>query len=165
MVKLNRGSDDGIRPDMPVITGDGLIGRTEEVSRHTCDVLLVTDPGSRVACRLSRTGAFGVVRGTGALFDARKKLQVVRAVEPCRMDYIPKDRSLFRGDEVVTSGLGGVFPEGLLVGHVADVALDSSGVCQTATVVPAARLGTLRYAFVVSEPAGRTTMETEYSER
>ena len=71
------------------------------------------------------------------------------APSPCRMDYISREDEIWGHDEVVTSGLGGVFPEGLLVGYVKKVDIDPSGLYQRADVIPAAELGKLRYVFVV----------------
>ena len=65
------------------------------------------------------------------------------------MDYIPRDQKIFENDEVMTSGLGGVYPEGLVVGTVSRMDMDPSGLYQRADVVPSADLSDLRYVFVV----------------
>lgn len=141
-VRINRGAADGVRSDMAVITTDGLVGRTVETSLRTADVLLISDPNCKVSARIPRTGAFGVVVGAGVSGGGR----VV-----CVMDYINKDIPVLEGDEVVTSGLGGVFPKGLLIGYVERVQRDSSGLYQRADIVPKADLGRLNYVFVVME--------------
>jgi len=148
-VRLNRGSAERIGPDMAVITEEGLVGKTIEVSRHTCDVLLITDPTCGVASKVLRTGAFGIVRGTGVAPVGDPKLEMLCAVQHCRMDFISKYQKVLEGDEVVTSGLGGVFPEGLLVGRVARAEVDRSRLYQRADIVPTARIEALKYAFVV----------------
>lgn len=150
-VRINRGADDGVAPNMAVISIDGLVGRTTAVSRHTADVLLMADPNSKIACKESRTGALGIVVGVGVTVRGAHRLDMLLAPEPCRMDFVSKDVVLERGDMVVTSGLGGVYPEGLPVGHVAETELDKSRLFQRATIVPAARLEDLRYVFVVME--------------
>jgi rod shape-determining protein MreC len=66
------------------------------------------------------------------------------------MDYLSKEAEILPGDEVVTSGLGGVFPSDLLVGHVAKVNFDHSGLYQRAEIMPAAHLGALDRVFVVA---------------
>ena len=73
------------------------------------------------------------------------------SVKPCRMDYISTDQEIRRDDEVVTSGLGGVYPEGIVLGHVTRVEVDPSGLYQRADIVPKANLGGLRYVFVVKK--------------
>jgi rod shape-determining protein MreC len=67
------------------------------------------------------------------------------------MDYISKDKPVLKGDDVVTSGLGGVYPEGLVVGKVVESETDPSKLYQRADVVPAVPIGSLKYVFVVVE--------------
>ena len=151
-IRLGKGAADGIGRDMAVLTPEGLIGKTIEVSPHTCDVLLISDPACQVSARLSRSGAFGIVAGRGPSAGA----QVV-----CRMQYLNKNVPLVPGDEVVTSGLGGVFPAGLLVGYIERVETDPSGLFQGADVIPKADLGLLDYVFVVLGPAESPRAEKE----
>ncbi len=139
-IRVDKGRADGVLADMAVITSDGLVGRTVAVSLHTADVLLITDPTCRVSAQVSRTGAFGVVRGVGA---------PLRGTVVCHMDFINRTRPVRAGDEVVTSGLGGVFPKGLLIGYADGVSMDDTGLYQSAEVVPRADIGTLLHVFVV----------------
>jgi len=153
-VRLNRGKKHGVTANSAVTAMDGLIGKAMEVSDSTCEVLLITDPNSRVSCQLPRLGVFGVLRGAGVSVAGRPKLEVLMSAEPCKMDYIPKDADLKKGDLLITSGLGGVFPEGIPVGEVQDVEVDESGLYRRAQVVPAADLSVLRYVFVIGEGEG-----------
>ncbi len=146
---LNRGRQSGVAPGMPVMTSEGLIGRTMAVTDQSAEVLLLTDPACRIACRIGRTGACGILRGRGVSVENKMKLALFLPVEPCRIDYLAKDQSIIGGDEVYTSGLGGIFPEGLLVGHVLESSLDDSMLYQSADIKPAAKLDALRYVFVV----------------
>lgn len=148
-VTLNRGGDDGIDLHSPVIVPGGLVGRIASVSRTTSLVLLITDPGSRVSCRISGSDAFGILSGTGVAFDGSADLEMLAAAEPLSMTYVATDHEIRSGDVVVTSGLGGLFPEGVVVGYVLKAALDSSHLFQRLTVAPAARLAALRYVFVM----------------
>jgi rod shape-determining protein MreC len=150
-VRINRGTRDGVQPNRAVMSLDGLVGRTTAVSRYTADVLLLTDLNSRIACKAPRTGAMGIVVGAGVKPGGAERMEILLAPEPCRMEYVSKDAALDHGDVVVTSGLGGVYPEGLPVGRIAETELDKSRLFQRATVVPAARLDALRYLFVVVE--------------
>jgi rod shape-determining protein MreC len=141
-IRLWNGTVEGIRVDQAVITPDGLVGRVIDVSARTADVLLISDPTCKVSVRISRTGSFGILSGRGAS----------TAGEPvCRMAFIDKTSPVRAGDEVVSSGLGGVFPRGLLVGYVEQVFQDPSGLYQYADVVPKADLGRLSYVFIVYE--------------
>ncbi|MBA4388687.1 MAG: rod shape-determining protein MreC [Verrucomicrobia bacterium] len=150
-VTINRGTDEGVRLNMPVISVNGLIGRVKDLSKHTSDVLLITDPTSRVGAKFSRTGALGLIRGGGVSVSGTSRLEMLCAAEPCRMEFVSKEQKLFTGDEVVTSGLGGIYPEGLLIGKAAVIGMDASSLYQVVDVVPTAKLGSLRYIFVVVE--------------
>lgn len=143
-VRVNRGSKSGVVPDSAVVSADGLAGRVIEVSDHTADILLVSDPACKVAARVVRTGSFGIVTGQGVRWNG----QVV-----CRMEFVNRNHPVRAGDEVVTSGLGGVFPPDLLIGYVERVELDESGLYRSADVLPQAQLGTMRHLFVLAEGA------------
>jgi rod shape-determining protein MreC len=141
-IRLSKGSSDGVSMDMAVITSEGLIGKTVDVSSRTCDVLLISDPVCKVSARIARTGAFGVVEGKGPARSGQAA---------CQMEYINKNVPVLPGDEVVTSGLGGIFPKGLLIGYVDKIYADETGLFQRADIIPKADLGMLTYVFVVAE--------------
>ena len=140
-VRLDKGALSGVAADRAVITPDGLVGRTVSVSQRTADVLLASDPSCKVSVRLARSGVFGVATGLGAKAGEQPA---------CRMDYVSQTADVQEGDEVVTSGLGGVFPKGLLVGRVSRVEMHEAGLYQTAWIDSAANLGGLEYAFVAA---------------
>ena len=142
-LRLDRGARDGLAADLAVVTPDGLAGRIVEVSDHTADVLLVSDPSCRVAVRIPRTGSNGVLSGTGVRWNG----QVV-----CRIDFINRNHAIRPGDEVVTSGLGGIFPPDLPVGYVETVETDAAGLYLRAEVLPRADLARMRHAFVLAAP-------------
>jgi rod shape-determining protein MreC len=107
VIVIDRGSADGVEPGMPVIAAQGLVGQVAEVSSGSARVRLLTDQQSGVAAMIQSTRALGVVRGSvgGAL----------------SLDFI--DRALLPvvGDVVLSSGLGGVYPKGVVVGDVVSV--------------------------------------------
>lgn len=146
---LNRGSDDGLEPGSAVVTPEGLIGRTQEISRRTSDVLLITDPNCRVSCELATHGAYGILKGKETVLTTPTRLEMFTPLQPCQMDYIDKDKPAVPGEDVLTSGLGGLFPKGLPVGKISRVQIDESKLYLRAEVTPSARLGALRYVFVV----------------
>jgi rod shape-determining protein MreC len=141
-IRLNKGSEDGVSSQRAVIASDGVVGKTIAASTHTCDVLLLSDPGCKVSAVIPRSQAFGIVSGQGAPFNGRVTL---------KMDFINKNIPIQSGDQVVTSGLGGVFPKGLLIGYVDKVSRGRIDLHQTAQVVPKSDLGSLTYVFVVTE--------------
>ena len=140
-LRINKGALDGLRPEQAVVSMEGLVGKTVSVSDRTADVLLLSDPTCRVSAQILRTGSFGLVEGRGPSWDG----QVV-----CRMQFINKDVPIVPGDEVITSGLGGVFPKGLFIGYVDRVYSDRSGLYQYADLISQADLGALQYLYVVS---------------
>ena len=142
--RLNKGLADGIALDMAVITPEGLAGRIIRISRTTSDVLFLVDPACRISARLTRLDAFGIVRGQGVSW---------RGQASCRMDFISKAAQIMPGDEVVTSGLGGVYPPGLVIGRVEKVRLDPSGLYQSADIVPTSNFRSLDLMFVMSRDA------------
>ncbi len=150
-LQLNVGSRAGVTTDRAVVTAEGLIGKTVAVSAQTTDVLLITDPACRVACRLARTGELGILQGQGVSLGSRDKMELLYAPNPCRMEYIPKAAVVNPDDEVVTSGLGGIFPPGLLVGRVLRASPDASGLYMRAYLTPAAAVSDIRYVCVVLE--------------
>jgi len=150
-VRLNKGLVDGVASGMAVINDEGLVGRTIGVTTRTCDVLLITDPNCKVACETASSGAFGIMRGTGARLIGRAAMELLSPANPVELNYISTTHAIQEGDVVLTSGLGGVFPAGLPVGRVGGVRMHSSGLYRQADVVPSASLVSFRYAFVVME--------------
>ncbi len=145
--RLDKGAAAGVRPGMPAITPEGLLGRVVGVSRLTSDVVFLPDARFRVSARLPRTGAFGIVRGQGVSW---------RGQAACLMDYLPAAAAILPGDDVVTSGLGGGYPPGLLVGRVRRVRLDRSGLYQTAEIAPAADVRNSRALFLMDRAPDAT---------
>jgi rod shape-determining protein MreC len=154
-IRLSKGVSDGVSMDMAVITSDGLIGKTVDVSARTCDVLLISDPNCKVSARIVRTGGFGVVAGSGPAKSGQAA---------CQMEFINKNVPVLPGDEVVTSGLGGIFPKGLLIGYVDKIYKDETGLFQRADILPKADLGMLTYVFVVAEQGDEYLRKTSASD-
>ncbi|MBU0714907.1 MAG: rod shape-determining protein MreC [Verrucomicrobia bacterium] len=153
--RLNKGLADGIALDMAVITPEGLAGHIIRISRTTSDVLFLVDPACRISARLTRLDAFGIVRGQGVSW---------RGQASCRMDFISKAAQIMPGDEVVTSGLGGVYPSELVIGHVKKVRLDPSGLYQSADIVPTSDFRSLDLMFVISRnESGRQPAHRSFS--
>jgi rod shape-determining protein MreC len=124
LVTIDRGSDDGIRKMMPVVTADGVVGRVHTLASGSADVLLLSDRNSSIAVRVERSRARANVRGQGA-------------PGPCRLEYALRSDDLIEGDQLVTSGTDGVFPRGLPVGQVTRVKRGGYGLYQAAEVLPA----------------------------
>ena len=106
VIYIDRGSDDGVGIDAPVLSGDGIVGRTVLVSRHQSQVQLITNPDASMGVLLERTRTPGVLRGTGDI-----------ALD---LNYVGNSEQTAVGDVVVSSGLDGIFPKGLAIGRVVD---------------------------------------------
>ncbi len=118
---IDRGSEDGIRADEPVLSGDGIVGRTILVSKHQAQVQLITNPDASVGVMLERTRTPGVLRGSGDFLLS--------------LNYIGNSEQVEVGDAVLSSGLDGIFPKGLAIGKVVDTR-KGSGVFRSIKVQP-----------------------------
>ena len=138
-VTINRGKQDGIETDMSVVTDQGLVGKTTTVSESISIVLLVSDENCRVAANVEGTREQGIVSGE----------RVAGALTPLlNLNFLSKQANLQPGQRVYTSGVGGVFPSGLLVGMVKDYKVrDLDG---QARLAPAGDLAKLEDVFVVT---------------
>jgi rod shape-determining protein MreC len=138
-VTINRGKTDGIEADMPVVTDEGLVGKTTSVSESISIVLLVSDENCRVAASVEGSREQGIVVGE----------RVTTGLSPLLdLNFLSKQADLKPGQKVYTSGVGGVFPSGLLIGMVKSFrvrALDGQ-----AQVTPAVDLSHLEDVFVVT---------------
>lgn len=138
-VTVNRGREDGVESDMPVLTDEGLVGKTTTVSANVAIILLVSDENCRVAASVEGTREQGIVTGE----------RVAGSVAPMLdLNFLSKQADLKSGQKVYTSGVGGVFPSGLLIGTVQNFRvreLDGQ-----ARVTPAVDLARLEDVFVVT---------------
>ena len=142
---IDRGSQAGLRRNLPVVAPDGLVGRVIEVTPYTAKVQLITDPVSASGGLLQRTRVTGIVSGNlGAGLKVR---------------YLPLLADVAVGDEVVTSGMGGVFPKGIPVGRVVAVERKSGALFQEAVLQPKVDLGRLEEVLILMEAEQRDGFE------
>lgn len=134
MVIIGKGSRHGVERDMPVSTHRGLVGRTVFVSDSVSKVLLITDIRSSVDSLIQRTRDSCVVVGY------TPKL--------CNVKYLSVDADVREGDHVISSGMGGLFPKGLVIGTVARIGKQTDGLFREAKVIPSANLTRLEELFV-----------------
>ncbi len=135
-VIINIGSNDGIRPGMPVVTEKGLAGRIDAVIAEAARVQLITDSASVVNVRLQNAATNAILSGslTGEL----------------TLDMISQDVNVQAGDVVLTSGLGGGYPPNLLIGQVTSVRKLDYELFQQATVQPLVDFDHLQYVLVIT---------------
>lgn len=129
--------DERVDVGMPVVASAGLVGYVSSVSGNRADVVLITDPRSSVDVVVQHNRARGIVRGTSEdVYDAR-------------VAYLMRRDDIEPGDLIVTSGLGGRYPEELIVGRVSRVERKAHGLFQDATVEPAVDFSRLEEVFIV----------------
>ncbi|MGM9926558.1 MAG: rod shape-determining protein MreC [Bacillus sp. (in: firmicutes)] len=139
---INKGSMHGIEKDMAVITANGLIGKIKSTNSFSSTVQLMstTDSKYRISALIQNGGSnvFGLIEG----YDTEKEMLL--------LEKIPYDEEIEIGSNVITSGLGQVFPKGLIIGTVEEVEVDQYGLTQTAYVKPFADLYDISNVMVVS---------------
>jgi rod shape-determining protein MreC len=133
---LDRGSDQGIRKDMPVVTGRGLVGQVVEVTSVACKVLPILDASSAVNARLLKSREEGVVLG-----------QLAGGLQ---MQYLAQNVNIDLGETVVTSGLGGRYPADIAIGTVNAVQKQDYQVQQKADLTPAVDFSRLEIVMIIT---------------
>jgi rod shape-determining protein MreC len=137
---INKGSKDGLKPDMPVITPDGIVGKLKDVFSHTAQVLEISDQTSGAGVLLETTRLRGVLRG-----NAFGQPQII--------NLLPDER-VKPGEHVITSGGDGIFPRGLAVGVVDHVVDDPQNPPYVDVIIkPAANLGRLGEVLIITQLA------------
>lgn len=107
VIEIGRGSASGVQKDLPVVAEEGVVGKVVIVTANTALVQLINDSKSGVSAQIQRTREVGVASGS---------LQGV-----LRLRFIGKDSQVKKGDEIITSGLGGIYPKGMPLGRVDEV--------------------------------------------
>ncbi|QIZ10069.1 rod shape-determining protein MreC [Priestia megaterium] len=140
MIIIDKGKLNGIEKNMAVVTATGLIGKVKNVTQFSSTVQLLSamDPKNRISAVVQgKKDVYGFVQG----FDDKQKLLLIKA--------IPSGSKIEKGQTVITSGLGGVFPKGLMIGKVVDVKPDQYGLNQTALVKPGANFYDIENVIVI----------------
>lgn len=140
-VTINRGSRDGVRPDMAVISGPGVVGRVfGEPAPHAARVQLLIDLNAGAGATIERSRAGGVVVGD----DGKTSL---------RMEYVSNLADVVPGDTVVTSGLDGIYPPGFVIGTVTTVTR-GTGLYRDVRVRPSVDFSLVEEVLIVLEARG-----------
>lgn len=134
-ITINKGTADGLRVGLPVVTERGVAGRTIETSWHAARVLLLIDENSNIDALIQRSRAQGILQGAGA--------------DGCNLKYVSKAEEVLVGDVIITSGLAGVFPKGLPLGTVRASSRREGGLFQRIEVSPTIDFGKLEEVLVV----------------
>ncbi len=142
---INRGSSDGVHKGMPVVTVEGVVGQVLTSSPNYSKVLLATDPNSAIDVITQKTRVQGIVKGLGR--------------DAFGLHYVLKSAEVEKDDYVLTSGLGGVFPKGLMVGKVSEIKKSRRGMFQNIEVEPAVDFSQLEFLIIIMKKYSLTEEE------
>jgi rod shape-determining protein MreC len=137
---VDRGSWAGVRRNDPAVTSTGVVGHVIETTGEWARILLIVDPRSAIGVVVDRSHETGVAEGQGQTF--------------LRVKYLLRDADVQQGDQIITAGLGQIYPRGLLVGTVAAVRRSKGELFQEALVRPAADLDHLEDVLILVSDAG-----------
>lgn len=137
-ITIDKGSLSGVKKNMPVVTGEGLVGRVVQVAPNAAKVELILDPESGVAGRLANS------RETGLVVGQRDR--------DLRMELVDSDVPVAPNEQVVTSGYqGGIFPPNVVIGYVSEVSGGPGSVTKSISVRPAVDFSSLEVVLVVTQ--------------
>jgi rod shape-determining protein MreC len=140
---IDRGKDAQIKTGMPVVTAEGILGKVSDVRDASSVVQTVYSRDFRVSCLEMKSRVMGILRWKGG--------------PNCSLDNVPIQAQVSLGDTIVSSGFGGVFPKGLLVGTIVSIRPDNTGLFHEIEVAPAAGLSRVEEVFVVKSIRTRTS--------
>lgn len=138
---LDKGSSSGVNKDDLVTTVDGMLGFVSEVTDNTCEVTSITDPKMQCGALVTRTRETAIAEGDYNLMT-RGAL---------RLSYLREDSKVIVGDTVETSGRGGVFPKGILIGTVESVQPEESGLSYYAVIKPFVSVDSVSSVSIITE--------------
>lgn len=145
IIQIDLGQMHGIQPGMPVVTDRGLVGRVLNNFPKSSELLLLSDPSSSINVMTQASRAPGSLRG--------------RAGQLPIMEFIPPDVNVAVGEIVITSGLGGAFPKGLVVGQVVEVLHNDNLAFQQAIIRPTVDFDRMELALVITNFPPETSPE------
>ena len=138
---IDMGSENRVKVGDPVVTENGsLIGSVTSVNAHSSTVTTIIDTSSAIGAEDSQTNELAVACGN---FDLMKNGKL-------RLEYLPEDYEIKAGDTIVTSGSGGTYPQGIVLGTLDKVVVSTSGMNDYAVITPAAELEGLEFVFVIT---------------
>lgn len=140
-VMLGKGKKDGIDVNDIVITSLGVVGRVTDCGSNWSKVSTIINSANSVGVKLSRTGDVGVLSGDAGLAQDKN----------AKLEYLSNDKNLIKGDILVTSGLGGVYPADLTIGKIINIKSDSAGNLDYGVVEPSVDFSSLYEVLVITD--------------
>ena len=143
---IDKGSADGIEPNCPVVTSEGLVGITVDVSKHVATVRTILSPDLSVAAVASSSNADqGIIEGN-VLSSENGQTKLI---------HVPKKNKLKRGDLMITAGNSGLFPKDYPIGTILEIGLDSNGLSVCADIQPCVDVNRLTSVIVITDFSGK----------
>jgi rod shape-determining protein MreC len=136
VVRINKGFSDGIRLQSPVVTDKGLVGYVFRLTDHFADVITILDQNNRVDGLVERTRSHGIIEGDVG--------------DVCIMKYVSRTEPVILNDKVITSGLGNVYPKGILIGNISRIEREGYGITQKIEITPGVDFGRLEEVIVLT---------------
>lgn len=142
VLKINKGSNHGLKLLAPVITMNGLVGYIYSLSPNFSEILTILDQNNHVDAIVDRTRSHGIVEGINEF--------------KCRMKYVLRNEPVKEGDEVLTAGLGEIYPKGIKVGKVSDISKKNHDLVQKIEIIPSVDFARLEEVLVLLEQEENT---------
>ncbi len=144
-IRIDKGYKDGLRIQSPVVSHKGVVGYIYRMSNHFADILTILDPNNRVDAIVGRTRSYGIAEGFSSDRSIMKYLRITDAVS--------------LNDEVLTSGLGYIYPKGLRLGYISKIERESYGITQHVEISPAVNFNTLEEVIVLIDNNKESVMQ------
>ena len=135
LIRVNRGTKNGVQRESPVIASEGLVGHVYQVSDHFSDIMTIINQSNRVDGIVVRTRSHGIIEG--------------HSNGKCIMKYVTRSEPVELNDQIVTSGLGSIYPKGLRVGKISKIERESYGITQFVEVEPDIDFGKLEEVIIL----------------
>lgn len=139
VIRINKGAADGVKIQSPVVTANGVVGYIYRLTDHFADVLTILDPNNRVDGIVARIRAHGIIEG----YTNRRAL----------MKYVTRTEPVILDDLILTSGLGNIYPKGLVIGKVDRIERQSYGITQHIEIRPAVDFSRLEEVVILISSA------------
>jgi rod shape-determining protein MreC len=145
VLRINKGSNSGIKKMSPVITMTGLVGYIYRVTNNYADVLTILDQNNRVDSIVAKTRTHGIVEGESGF--------------KCHLKYVNRTEKLELGYEVITAGLGEIYPKGIKVGKITRIDKENYGITQKIEITPSVDFHKLEEVVVLFEDESAKEIE------
>ncbi len=151
----DKGSANGIDYNMPVITSKGLVGKVVSAQPFSSKIISILEDGSSVSAIVAKSGDYVVVKG-----DIKLEKEGL-----CKLEYIPAELDLIQGDVIETSGIGGIYPKGIIIGTVKEIRSGESDLDKYAIIQPAVDLKRINQVVILKNKKAQSKSEMENADK